>query len=246
MPDLLPRWELLLAASEAAERRQRPQPYSFTLRDASAPDVAVEVWVGEGVYSPLDCYTWRFYLPHLPSAAGQSVLEVGCGAGVAALWLARQGAAQVLAVDIFSAAVESVRQSALLNDLPHLEARVSDVFAGLLPDERFDLIFWNAPWGWLPPGFPPQRLSPVTVGNFDVGYQAIGRFLRQGPARLRPGGRLLMTAGARTARWPLLQRLLDEAGLVAHEVARGAPPPPGQPRAAADAEEVCLLDLVPG
>lgn len=236
----MPRWELLLAASVAAEHRQRPRPYRFSLPDPAETVVVVQ----EGVYSPLDFYSWRFYLPHLPAVVGQSVLEVGCGAGVASLWLARQGGARrVLATDILVAATRCVAESARLNGLSHLETRVSDVFDGLDAEETFDLIFWNAPWGWLPPGFPPQRLTPVTIGNFDVGYHAIERFLRQGPDRLRPGGQILMTAGSQTARWPLLRDLFRAVGYTVQEVARGAPPPPGQDRASADAEEIVLLSL---
>ena len=227
MPDL-PRWELLLADSRAAERRSQAESFPYDL-DIDGMTIRVRA----GVCSPRHFYGWRFYLPHLPSVSGQRVLEVGCGAGVAAIHFARTAAA-VVACDIVPACVEATRENAALNGVTNLEAVDSDVFSGV--HGRFDTIFWNIPWGFLPVDFPPAQLTPATLGNFSVGYATIARFLAGGPARMSPGGRLLVVVGERTAHWPLLGALLSP--YTVEVLARGMPSGDGY-------EHLRLLSLRP-
>ncbi|GAA3898236.1 16S rRNA (guanine(1207)-N(2))-methyltransferase RsmC [Halomonas cibimaris] len=106
------------------------------------------------------------------------VLDLGCGDGIISAWLARRGH-QVTAVDVNHFAVEATRRTLAANGL---EGRVlaSDVYSGLEPDARFDLIVSNPP-------FHQER---------DIDYGPAGRLIREAPARLGRGGQLALVANA--------------------------------------------------
>lgn len=212
-----PSWEQLLAGSLEAERDSQSADFPY---DVDIDGMSIRVWAG--VYSPRHFYGWRFYLQHLPAVSGQRVLEVGCGAGVAAVRFGQQ-AASVVACDILPACVDATRDNLARNGIQGARAVVSDVFSAI--KGQFDTIFWNIPWGFLPVDFPTARLTPGTLGNFSVGYTSIARFLAEAPGHLRPGGRVLIVAGEQTAHWALLDSLLSP--YTVEVLARGKPSPDG-------------------
>ncbi|WP_192034819.1 methyltransferase [Halomonas sp. YLGW01] len=121
-------------------------------------------------------------LPEGDAAMGESetqhaVLDVGCGDGILAAWLARRGAA-VTAVDVNAFAVEATRRTLAANALPG-EALASDVYSRL-EGRRFDAIVSNPP-------FHQERA-------IDFGPAA--RLIREAPAHLAPGGQLVLVANA--------------------------------------------------
>ena len=101
-----------------------------------------------GVANPKVLRTGAFFAAQIEPGligAGTSVLDMGTGSGVCALFAARH-ARRVVAVDISAAAVRCARLNAMLN---HLENRVDirhgDLFAPLA-GERFDLVLFNPPF----------------------------------------------------------------------------------------------------
>lgn len=119
------------------------------------------------------------WLPHLSLPPGSRVLDVACGAGRNACFLAEQGQ-QVLAVDGSKVAIERVRQTAAARQL-RVETRVLDLEPGL----------------------------PATAGPFAlivlVRYVNV-LLLSQLPALLAPGGYLFVEEHLRvpgTPRWPV-------------------------------------------
>src|SRR5690606_2278204 len=68
---------------------------------------------------------------------GQRVLDYGCGSGILAMGAARFGAAEIVAVDIDPAAVESTRLNAQANHVV-LQAGLPDLARG-----AFDLVLAN-------------------------------------------------------------------------------------------------------
>jgi HemK-related putative methylase len=74
---------------------------------------------------------------------GSRVLEMGCGAGAASIFAARQGC-DVVAVDINSSAVRCTRINAQLNDVT-LDVRQGDLF-GPVGEDRFDVVLFNPPY----------------------------------------------------------------------------------------------------
>ncbi|GAA0255827.1 hypothetical protein GCM10010492_65850 [Saccharothrix mutabilis subsp. mutabilis] len=145
-----------------------------------------------GAYAPAPGTGTEYYTTAIPYPVGGRFLEVGCGAGVTAVWAAQQGCAHVTATDITETAV----QSTVLNVKRHgVEDRVrvlrSDVFADLDPAEKFDTVFWNCSVIEAPQDF--EFTQDFEWAIFDRGYTALSRYLAEAHDRLLPGGRALVT-----------------------------------------------------
>lgn len=114
---------------------------------------------------------------------GSSVLDLGCGTGVVAVFAAQQ-ASRVIAVDINPAAVRCARINALLNGVEgKVEVREGDLWTPLA-NERFDVIVFN------PPYFPGQPRS-----NFERALRSDGlseRFAAGLSEHLNPDGAALL------------------------------------------------------
>jgi release factor glutamine methyltransferase len=133
-----------------------------------------------------------FFCRHLPFQPGERVLELGTGAGLAAILAARAGCA-VLATDVVPEAVACARENARLNGVAdRVEVRLGDCYepvAGL----AFDLICTNPPQMPTPPG--RERGDPAAAadnGGVD-GWEILDRVIHGAPAHLAPGGRLVFT-----------------------------------------------------
>jgi len=127
----------------------------------------------------------RLLLGELPGALGEGpgdFLDVGCGDGILAAWLAARGA-RVTATDVNGFAVEATRRTLAANDLAG-EALASDVYSALGERcggaRRFNAIVSNPP-------FHQERA---------IDYGPAGRLIREAPDHLKPGGQLLLVANA--------------------------------------------------
>ncbi len=103
------------------------------------------------VFNPVLLRTGAFMaraLAHLPfdGADGElSVLDMGTGSGVGAIFAARRGA-RVVAVDINPEAVRCARVNALLNHLEDkIDVRQGDLFAPVA-GQRFHMVLFNPPF----------------------------------------------------------------------------------------------------
>ncbi|MZE77806.1 SAM-dependent methyltransferase [Streptomyces xinghaiensis] len=114
--------------------------------------------------------------PLRPGAA----LDLGCGAGGDALWLARHGW-QVTAVDVSATAVERVRERARELGVGERVTAERHDLARSFPDGRFDLVSAQ----YLHTPFPLPR----------------SRILRTAARALRPGGLLVIVDHGSTAPW---------------------------------------------
>lgn len=115
---------------------------------------------------------------HLPGPGrARDVLDMGCGDGILAAWLARRGHA-VTAVDVNGFAVEATRRTLAANGLQG-RALASDVYSALA-GRRFAAIVSNPP-------FHQER---------SIDYGPAARLIREAPAHLLPGGELWLVANA--------------------------------------------------
>ena len=105
------------------------------------------------------------------------VLDMGCGDGILAAWLARRGHV-VTALDINGFAVEATRRTLAINGLEG-QVLASDVYAGI-DERRFHAIVSNPP-------FHQER---------SIDYGPAGRLIRQAPGHLLSGGELWLVANA--------------------------------------------------
>ena len=109
--------------------------------------------------------------------AGESVLEIGCGAGLPGISAALSGASRVLMVDSDSEAIRCVRRTITFHALGNAEVRASDVSSSV-GNELFDVVVSN------PPFHHGKSVDLVTPR----------RFIRESWEHLVPGGRLFIVA----------------------------------------------------
>lgn len=131
-----------------------------------------------------------FFCRHLTVRAGERVLEIGAGLGLAAVLAARAGA-RVVATDVVPAAVAALSANAALNGVT-LDVRLGDCYTPVA-GETFDVIASNPPQMPTPPG--RERADAVAAadnGGRD-GWEILDRVIAGAPAHLRPGGRLVFT-----------------------------------------------------
>lgn len=159
-----------------------------------------------------------FFCRHLSARAGERVLEIGAGMGLAAVLLARAGA-RVVATDVVPEAVASIRANALLNGV-EVDAREGDAYAPV-GDERFDLICANLPQMPTPPGRERTDAAAAADNGGRDGWAIIDRVLDHARDHLLPHGRIVFSIFAFLGRSRALARLEAlgfEPSIVAREV----------------------------
>jgi release factor glutamine methyltransferase len=186
---------------------------------------------------------------HLDVRPREHVLEVGSGAGVAAVLAARAGA-EVVATDVRPEAVMCTRENAVRNGVAdRVDTRLGDGF-GPVTGIRFDLICTSPPQMPTPPGRERADAEAAADNGGSDGWKLLDRLIREAPAHLAPGGRVLFTLfaflGIERAR-----ARLRAAGLAPRVVAQEPQPFPrlGYERLeylrAVDAERTIPRDAIP-
>jgi len=129
---------------------------------------------------------------HLREAVepGASVADVCTGSGVLAVTAACSGAGTVVAIDVSRRAVLTTWINARLNRVS-IRARRGDLFAPL-DGERFDLIVSNPPYVPAADDALPTRGRARAWDAGRDGRALLDRICAQVPARLRPGGSVLL------------------------------------------------------
>jgi release factor glutamine methyltransferase len=136
----------------------------------------------QGVYPPRE--DSFLLLPFAAVAPGTFLLEVGSGAGVAALTAARCGA-RVVATDLNLEALRRLRAAA---SAEHLDVHVlrTDLADGL---GRFDRVLANPPYlPTRPEERDPDRGTNLALDGGPDGCRVLGRLLERLPDHLAPGG----------------------------------------------------------
>jgi release factor glutamine methyltransferase len=147
--------------------------------------------VHEDVFPPTHFQSTGIFTKSLRYASGRSFLEIGCGAGVTAVTAALAGCRPVVASDISEQAVRNARVNAELHGVTNVvSVRHGDLFDVLRDGERFDVIFWNSNFVFVPEDYVYTK--EVHRAFFDAGYASHDRFLREAPSYLNPGGQLLL------------------------------------------------------
>lgn len=132
----------------------------------------------------------RFFCRHLLVKAGERVLEIGAGFGLAAVLAAKAGA-MVVATDVVEDAVQAIRTNAALNRVA-IDARLGDCYVPVT-GERFDLICTNPPQMPTPPGRERGDAAAAADNGGRDGWEILDRVITGAPAHLRPGGRVVFT-----------------------------------------------------
>lgn len=137
---------------------------------------------------------------------GESVLDVGTGSGVIAVFACYQGAGRVLAVDVNPDAIKSATHNAALHGFEHvMEVRASDLF-GAAGDEQFDVITANLPFRNKP------AHDVVARSQWDTDFRTNTRFFEEVGRYLKPDGRIYF-AQSNFGAIPEIRQLARAAGL---------------------------------
>ena len=122
---------------------------------------------------------------------GSSVLEIGCGSGIASLSAAKNGCI-VTGVDISKDAADCASNNAKLNNLDNAQFFVSNLFEKIDKKQKFDAILFNPPY--LPTEHQDKLNGPLNHA-FDGGKDGrivLDVFLDQFSPYLKKGGCLLL------------------------------------------------------
>ncbi|GAA2248841.1 MULTISPECIES: methyltransferase [Kitasatospora] len=150
----------------------------------------------------------------VPYQKGSRFLEMGCGAGIAAVIAAQRGCERVLALDINPAAVENTRRNAARHGVAgQVTALTSDLFDALDPAEVLDVVFWNTPFIEA----PEDRLyaGQIERAVFDPGYEMVRRFFRDVAPRLSAEGRVYLGTSEAMGNPEKMLRAAADAGFEA-------------------------------
>jgi release factor glutamine methyltransferase len=129
---------------------------------------------------------------HLPVRAGDRVLEIGTGIGLAAVLAARAGA-RVVATDVVEAAIRCARANAVINGVAdRVEVLQGDGFAPV-HGRVFDLICTSPPQMPTPPDRERSDAAAAADNGGRDGWALLDRVIVGAPAHLAPGGRLVFT-----------------------------------------------------
>ncbi|MEM2934750.1 MAG: Rossmann-like fold-containing protein [Candidatus Thermoplasmatota archaeon] len=139
-------------------------------------DIKIEVM--DGVYKPAED---SYLLIKSIKIKGKKALDMGCGCGIVALHLAKNGC-DVTAVDINEKAIENTKINAKINCL-NLKCFKSNLFENI--NEKFDIIVFNPP-------YLPTRNEDVAWNGGKDGKEVIEKFLREAKNYLRKQGVIYM------------------------------------------------------
>ncbi len=144
-----------------------------------------------------------YFLEYIRINEGESVLDIGTGVGIQAIFAADK-ASRVVATDISPKAVDNARRNVRRYQLEDkVEVRQGDLFGAVRPDEKFDVVLMNIDY---PYNDQTQHLWKVHE-----------RFFREVTHYLKPRGRIYYQIGL-LDNLPVIRRFARENGLLIMEL----------------------------
>ena len=142
------------------------------------------------VYAPefFDDSLW--YAKQLQKIVGKkSLLEVGTGSGVIAIFCAKSGA-RVVATDISKNAVKNARFNAARHNLA-ISVRQGDIYSPIKSNEKFDFIFWAHPFN----NWKITIKDDLLKTGIDPSYRSLKKYISGARKHLALHGKLLLGTG---------------------------------------------------
>ncbi|WP_236046907.1 methyltransferase domain-containing protein [Streptacidiphilus fuscans] len=174
-------------------REDRPKVFEMCDREW---DLLDEVFAP--VYSPSTGVSLEFLGLTDISTSGRngSLLEIGCGAGVAVVMAALTGEGRVVGSDINPQAVANTRLNAARHGVQdRVTVLQGDLFSELADGERFDTVFWSSNYVRAPKDYVYKSLHEAAY--VDADYRAHRVYLTEAPKRTTDGGSALLHFSSR-------------------------------------------------
>jgi len=166
--------------------------------------------IDRGVFPSYYFADTRFFVDNMPDPKGKNVLEIGCGAGIISVMMALKGAKKVVATDVSSDALDNTSRNAQRHGVQEkIDTRQGSVYLPLGKGQKFDIILWNMPFGYVE--FFPRGLEDSV---FDYKYNHIRDFFRGARKHLSENGRLVYEFSPTIGRPDLISNYLKENHLV--------------------------------
>ncbi|MBT4856863.1 class I SAM-dependent methyltransferase [Candidatus Uhrbacteria bacterium] len=172
--------------------------------------------VHPNVFSPKYFKDTEPFAKHLPITEGQTMLEIGPGTGAVSITAVHRGAKHVTAIDINSSAVANVRENIQLHNMQdQIDVRFGDVYSALQPNEKFDVIFWNTPFGLIPDN---AEITDLQRSVYDPGYMATERFILDAKQHLNPGGVVYIGFSSTLGKLDLIESFAERSGFTLKKI----------------------------
>lgn len=199
-------------AKVLADSQSETEPYETTV-------LSEQFIVYPGVFSPKYFEDTEFFAREVPKLVNpaEDFLEIGPGTGIVLIFTALAVVGKRMGIDINHRACANTRANVRKHGLQQkITIKRGDLYQPLAAEEKFDVIFWNTPFGLV----ESDHLTDLEKSVFDPGYLATKRFVGQASDHLKPGGRLLIGFSTTLGRFDLLKEFLDEAGFEVKLIAK--------------------------
>lgn len=165
--------------------------------------------VHPNVFSPKYFNDTEFFAENVPVQKNEEMLEIGPGTGIISITAIDKGAKRVLAIDINPDAVKNTQENIERHGLQDkMEVRQGNVYSALTPEEKFDTIFWNTPFGLV----ADEEIPDLEKSVYDPGYKSTEKFIKEAKVHLKQNGRLLIGFSSTLGRLDLIKKFTEEAG----------------------------------
>ena len=190
---------------------------NFTLLDKNATEkrsykvsiLGKKFVVYPNVFSPKYFFDTEFFAKNIEIKKGDDFLEIGPGTGVISVLVALGGARRVVAVDINPNAVKNTKANAKLHKVEKkIEVYRGDVYSPLKKKDRFNVIFWNTPFGYV----EGKKISFLEQAVFDPKYKSTKKFIRGARQHFKTNGYLLIGFSTTLGHFSILKKLLHDEG----------------------------------
>ena len=143
-----------------------------------------------GVYKPRIGSSTEFFLRCMQSEIQVAraiehnlpMIELGTGCGLIACALAKAGANNLVATDVYEPAVLAAQSNLAMNGVHNVSVHQSDLFSAFDSTVQFDVVMFNLPFSMV----KATEGEPVCLS--DPGGAVFNRFLAQLKSRLRASG----------------------------------------------------------
>jgi release factor glutamine methyltransferase len=151
----------------------------------------IKLYIFPNVFSPAYFTDSNWFAKTVAKIVGKhTLLEIGTGTGIVALFAALNGA-QVTVTDINPDAVKNAKYNFKHHNIK-AKAYCGDMFKPVPSKEKFDFVFWNHPFNR---GTNPNEEILLKSG-FDFQYQGLEQYISNAHLHLNSKGRLLLGTGS--------------------------------------------------